>query len=396
MRGGLGDLGPARSLAPLRLHPSGRPPATTQVGLWENGYGYTARLFGATAFAGTFERARMLVGDPGARLVGFVLSDDQHHALLPADLDGPAPPIGTPQPFVGMVDGAWGFAAPYDHDTLIVWQFAVKILHLRAVDVHRVGSPRSRCGRVLLRLQPLRLYPQLRSPARNRGRAGCHLRPPDVPAPNAESGAAGGRWSWRTRSTSTAPTTPACAGTSCATPERDGPSSRPEPMHRMRTTVSWATSPWTGMGNLMAGFSVSGGTVFPSIRVAGRLASDPPGVLAQGETEMVTGGGSQLHSASRWGDSTLSSSSVDPVDDCTFWYTQEYLQTTGQAPVADPHRGDPLPELHRRPDRYPRRDGDRCRDRCTGRRRPGLSGPWVDDAERSIGGLVPRRAGRVL
>ena len=43
----------------------------------------------------------------------------------------------------------------------------------------------------------------------------------------------------------------------------------------------------------------------------------------------MVGTGSQTGAASRWGD--YSSMSVDPVDDCTFYYTQEYIQTTGSA-----------------------------------------------------------------
>ena len=40
----------------------------------------------------------------------------------------------------------------------------------------------------------------------------------------------------------------------------------------------------------------------------------------------MAGGGSQLWEGSRWGDySTLS---VDPTDDCTFWYTTEYYSTS--------------------------------------------------------------------
>jgi hypothetical protein len=35
----------------------------------------------------------------------------------------------------------------------------------------------------------------------------------------------------------------------------------------------------------------------------------------------MAGAGSQLPNLSRWGD--YSSMSVDPVDDCTFWYTNE-------------------------------------------------------------------------
>jgi N-acetylneuraminic acid mutarotase len=85
-------------------------------------------------------------------------------------------------------------------------------------------------------------------------------------------------------------------------------------------------------GNLAVGYSVSSSQTFPSIRAAGRLASDPAGQLAQGESEMIAGTGSQTHPAARWGD--YSALSLDPTDGCTFWYTNEYLITTS---VADWH-----------------------------------------------------------
>src|SRR5262249_6876606 len=44
-------------------------------------------------------------------------------------------------------------------------------------------------------------------------------------------------------------------------------------------------------------------------------------------TAIVSGTGSQIGGLSRWGD--YSALTVDPVDDCTFWYTQEYMRTTG-------------------------------------------------------------------
>ena len=42
---------------------------------------------------------------------------------------------------------------------------------------------------------------------------------------------------------------------------------------------------------------------------------------------MVGGTGSQTGTLTRWGD--YSSMTVDPADDCTFWYTQEYIKTNG-------------------------------------------------------------------
>lgn len=80
-------------------------------------------------------------------------------------------------------------------------------------------------------------------------------------------------------------------------------------------------------GDMAVGYSVSSSTLFPAIRYAGRLASDPPGTLGQTETSLIEGTGSQSGGYNRWGD--YSSMSVDPVDDCTFWFTTEYYETTG-------------------------------------------------------------------
>jgi hypothetical protein len=97
-------------------------------------------------------------------------------------------------------------------------------------------------------------------------------------------------------------------------------------------------------GNVAIGYSTSNGVApnFPSIAYAGRLATDPPNTLPQTETQLIAGGGSQLFDCGggpcrRWGD--YSSMSVDPTDDCTFWYTNEYYpnQTEGDPPRSNWH-----------------------------------------------------------
>ncbi len=80
-------------------------------------------------------------------------------------------------------------------------------------------------------------------------------------------------------------------------------------------------------GNMVIGYSTSSSTVSPSIRYAGRLASDPPNSLAQGEATMITGG-SQT-GASRWGDYSMLS--IDPADNSTFWQTHEYYVATSSS-----------------------------------------------------------------
>jgi hypothetical protein len=81
-------------------------------------------------------------------------------------------------------------------------------------------------------------------------------------------------------------------------------------------------------GNMMLGYSVSSSSVYPGIRYTGRLQNDPAGTMPQGEQTIIDGSGVQLHYAGRWGD--YSAMSVDPENDCTFWYTNEYIAVTGQ------------------------------------------------------------------
>ena len=76
-----------------------------------------------------------------------------------------------------------------------------------------------------------------------------------------------------------------------------------------------------GDGDLAIGYSASHGTLSPTVRYAGRTPGDPPGTLPWAETTLVAGAGAQT-GLSRWGDYSMLS--VDPVDDCTFWYTQEH------------------------------------------------------------------------
>jgi len=79
-------------------------------------------------------------------------------------------------------------------------------------------------------------------------------------------------------------------------------------------------------GNIALGYSVSNSGLYPSIRYAGRLANDPLNQLSQGEASMIEGTGCQYY-YNRWGD--YSSMTIDPADDETFWYTQEYYVSNG-------------------------------------------------------------------
>jgi len=80
-------------------------------------------------------------------------------------------------------------------------------------------------------------------------------------------------------------------------------------------------------GNAAIGYAVSSPADHPGIRYAGRLVTDPPGNLAQGEATMFTGGGSEADTNGRWGDYSMTT--VDPANGMDFWHVNEYEATTG-------------------------------------------------------------------
>ena len=110
------------------------------------------------------------------------------------------------------------------------------------------------------------------------------------------------------------------------------------PSVHQQSTFNPADGVWRWMGSLAAdkdgnmalGYSGSSPSTNPDIRYVGRLASDPLNTLGQSELVMVAGTGHPTTTNSRWGD--YSSMTVDPVDDCTFWYTTEYYTQTASSP----------------------------------------------------------------
>jgi hypothetical protein len=86
------------------------------------------------------------------------------------------------------------------------------------------------------------------------------------------------------------------------------------------------------LGDIALGFSASNGTnpsVFPSVFYTARHDGDPPGQMTLGEGSIINGTGSETAGSNRWGDYT--SMWVDPSDDQTFWYVNEYVPTTSAA-----------------------------------------------------------------
>jgi hypothetical protein len=95
-----------------------------------------------------------------------------------------------------------------------------------------------------------------------------------------------------------------------------------------------STTRWLGAmaqdknGNFGIAYSASSSAngIRPSLRFAARTPTDTAGLLGP-ESTIVTGTGVQTGGLSRWGD--YAAMTVDPVDDCTFWFTSEYMKTNG-------------------------------------------------------------------
>jgi hypothetical protein len=305
-------------------------PDYPKYGVWPDSYFISTREFDAedNPFIGAYalEKKRMIAGDPNARAVGFVvpLGDRPYllgDGLLPTDWDGNKPPKkGTPNWFVGTQDDEGPYGAPFD--ALNIWEFNIdwkptpratfglaSQIPVAEFDSAFPCAPTSRhCiaqpGTTnKIDILSYRQRPTWRLAYRN---FGSHASLVTNQSVEARPGIAGVRW-YELRSIDGA--TPTLFQQGTYAPE-DG-------VHRWMGSIAQDKN-----GNMALGYSVSNGTdVFPGIRYTGRLAGDPAGVMARGEQTLIAGSGSQLTSQ-RWGDYT--SMHIDPVDNCTFWYTNEY------------------------------------------------------------------------
>src|SRR2546421_2307209 len=103
-------------------------------------------------------------------------------------------------------------------------------------------------------------------------------------------------------------------------------------LYQQGTFAPDSTYRWMGSaamdqaGDIAVGYSASSSSLFPAIRYTGRNPSDALGTMRT-ETSLLGGAGSQTGGLSRWGDYTALR--IDPSDDCTFWYTNEYQPSNG-------------------------------------------------------------------
>jgi len=297
-----------------------------KLGIWPDGYYMSANQFPDdptdryTAGAWVFERDKMLAGQP-ATFQFFDLEDldatRDYFSLLPSNLMGSTlPPTGTPnyfasvnQNWVGTDDIFHLFAFHVDWDTPANTTFT--LVKDMVVDDYTTLCPGTRScipqPDTTQGLDSLSSRLMMHLWYRNFGDHESLVVNHTV---DAGGGRAGVRW-YEVRD----PGTAAYIYQQSTFAPDDG-------LHRWMGSIAMDR-----VGNIALGYSIASSSLYPSIRYTGRLAGDPLNQMTLGEGVIITGTGSQTGTGARWGD--YSAMSVDPVDDCTFWYTQEYIETTG-------------------------------------------------------------------
>jgi hypothetical protein len=284
-------------------------PDYPKLGVWADGYYISFNQFKGNSFLGAevcaLDRGSMLLG-AAATAQCFSLGSS-YASLVPSDLDGlTLPPNGSP-----------GYFLDFGSNSLNLWQFHAdfttpgnsKVIGPTTIPVAGFSEacgggtciPQSGTSQLLDSLGDRLMY---RVAYQNFGTYESMVVNHAV---NTGSGNTGLRW-YEIRNPGTA-----------LQVYQEG-TYAPDAAYRWMGSVAMDNA-----GNMAVGYSVSSGAMHPDIRYTGRVAGDPLGTL-ESEQIIISGTGSQTN-YSRWGD--YSSMAVDPVDGCTFWYTTEYLETTG-------------------------------------------------------------------
>jgi hypothetical protein len=315
-------------------------PDYPKYGIWRDMYLITTREFGQedTSIYGIgiygLERHKMIHGDPNARAVSVLLEDSEvpinliGDGLLPPDPDGEARPHKRlPAPIVGTQDDGGPYGATFD--ALNIWEFDVRwgaeqataelVTQLPVAQFDSIYPcfPTSRnclpqpgaLDTQKVDILSYRQRPTWRLAYRNFGNYEAMVTNQSVEAAPEHAGA---RWYEIRRKDGEYKLF------------QQGTYAPSDGVHRWMGSIAMDKN-----GNMALGYSVVNGVdVFPGIRYTGRLAGDPKGEMTQGEGEVIAGTGIQTTTNGRWGDYT--SMNLDPLDDCTFWYVNQYYTLEGQ------------------------------------------------------------------
>jgi hypothetical protein len=316
-------------------------PDYPKYGVWKDSYILTTRDFGDDDEYGisvyALEKNKMVNGETKARAVQFFIDGNVPanlplvgDGLLPPDVDGKTKPkTDAPAPIVGTMDDDYIYGATFDalniFELNVQWNSKpnasfelVAQLPVAEFDSSFPCGPSRGCipqpgitnPDQFVDILSYRQRPTHRLAYRNFGTYETMVTNQSVEATPAMAGV---RW-YEIRRVNGAYSV-----------YQQGTYAPNDGVHRWMGSVAMDKK-----GNIAAGYSVSNATtVYPGIRYTGRLAGDPLGQMTLGEGIIINGTGVQTTLNSRWGDYT--SLNIDPADDCTFWYVNEYYTAAGQA-----------------------------------------------------------------
>lgn len=295
-------------------------PDYEKFGIWSDGY-----YMGTNTSSGTdiyvFEREVMLNGGTNPKMVSFDNlqrpgSVDGFMMVPPVDCDGETPPpAGEPGIFIAEQDDAFGGSADelWIYELDVDWATTTNSTFTRVQQL-AVEPYDSNFGNNWNNIkqpgtsqeldaipQVIMNVPQYRNWGSYESLVCCHT--VDVDG----SDHAGIRW-YELRRVSSGEWT-----------VRQSGSYAPDAHSRWMGSIMM-----NGSKELAIGYSISSTTEYPGIRFTGQSQAEydaASGIMDEAEGIIHTGTASQS-GANRWGDYSLLS--VDPIDDETFWYTNQY------------------------------------------------------------------------
>lgn len=309
------------------------------TGVWPDGYYMSTHVFAGTgtsylaARMYVFERDKMIAGLP-ARMQSKDLSQSgtipsTQYGFLPSDLDSlTPPPVGEAAFVLGpggtnnqtastRVAVTWGATPTMTLTEATITTTGISdpvCVNNKSAQSNRDCVPQPAPAVGADYLDNLRGHFMYRLAYRNNGTQAAPqeslLATGPVPGSGTPKHGAVKWWEFRNAGSSTATPTVFQSGTF-----------DPDTSYRWMSSIAMDKDL-----NIALGYSKSSTTVRPGIYLTGRLAGDAAGTMGA-EVAVAAGIGSQIGGGNRWGD--YSAMTLDPVDQCTFYYTNEYLKTDG-------------------------------------------------------------------
>jgi hypothetical protein len=319
-------------------------PDYPKLGVWPDAYSMTFDMFNAagTAYEGAgicgIDRVALLAGNNPTIVCAQLASTD--YALLPVDMDGSTyPATGAKEIYIENSDAS--------NSSTLLYMYRAKYnftLGTVAVDARLPITVATYSNRTCTNTQKCVLQPTHTGTVQN-GTFATESKLDTLAAHEMYRAAYRNFGSYESVTLSGPVLPSGSGGTGSNTAERwyelrgvntSGGTGTPTVYQQSTYSPDTSLFRWMGsiaqdhQGNMLMDYSGSSTTVFPSVYITGRLNTDALNTM-ESETQVYAGLNSQVNLSGyaygyRWGDYTAMM--PDP-NDCTFWYTGEYLKLAG-------------------------------------------------------------------